>query len=480
MKWPLTPGMQVEFIISSSLDHVQNDPRFVGYDLFQAISRGITNWNLAFGYDAFTVRKARKDEDIGQIGKNFVFVDPDLSAGAASASWHRNPNTGEVLGATVYLPAQVVQAADAMFRDDPALSIAAFSLLPRPPRRALYWDTLGSSPTSEGCKMWGPAYRPLPADLEFAGRFEPPAFPITSLSKKEKVEQYITYHILHQVGHTLGLQHNLKGSLGYNLSANSVTASVMDYLDDRDAVLATAPQAFDIAAIQYLYDISLSRPSGKFCNESGMTLDVDCVGYDRGSDPYTQVTLPQYLEQLCSYLDGTAPIPTDRVIDALLDSIRAGSSEARRIQAFRDAFHSTGCAVAVGKVDMVKVMSIPGYAARVDLIAKRLVEYLVIAPHRTGRLFNDGKLIGGSSFSSIYSEADKLISNFDKLRSVATRRMLATWMKNLQTFDAYKSLARAANELDREIRSGIADPTEAISAEDTLKYMDKLLNPYFY
>jgi hypothetical protein len=52
-------------------------------------------------------------------------------------------------------------------------------------------------------------------------------------------------------------------------------------------------------------------------------------------------------------------------------------------------------------------------------------------------------------------------------------------MKQLQTVDAYKALAVGASQLDAEIRSGIADPIEAIKAEDTLKYMDKLLNPYF-
>ncbi len=61
-----------------------------------------------------------------------------------------------------------------------------------------------------------------------------------TLTKKQKVEAYMTHTVMHEIGHTLGLRHNFKGSLGQT--------SVMDYPLQQDAVALTAPGAYDVDA----------------------------------------------------------------------------------------------------------------------------------------------------------------------------------------------------------------------------------------
>ena len=59
------------------------------------------------------------------------------------------------------------------------------------------------------------------------------------------------------------------------------TSSVMEYVDDFDAVNADKPQSYDIDAIKLLYGLSTTRPTDKFCNDSGVAVDPDCTTFDR-------------------------------------------------------------------------------------------------------------------------------------------------------------------------------------------------------
>ena len=73
------------------------------------------------------------------------------------------------------------------------------------------------------------------------------------MTGKEFLEKYLTQVILHEVGHTLGLRHNFKGSLS--------VSSVMDYNAEADAVRLDKPGAYDVAAVRYLYGLSAAAPT---------------------------------------------------------------------------------------------------------------------------------------------------------------------------------------------------------------------------
>jgi len=478
IKWGVSAGKPVEFVVSDTVDKIQADPRFAGYDLYGAIAKGVTNWNAAFGFDALRVRKATKDDDFAQDDKNFILVDTDPNLGASFANWRSNPNTGEVRGASVYFSPFFIELADLLFDDDPPAPLT-FGSRDKPHRTLLSWDPLRPQRGDDPTLFWASTYKGArPGRGEAAGPRPSLATHLTALTKKQKVEQYITHNILREIGHTLGLRHNFKGSLKFDETKGIVTSSVMDHLDDFDAVFADKPGSYDIAAVKLLYGLSTALPSDAFCNETGPAQDPDCAAFDRTEDPYTKVALADYQLVLKDYLDGLSPVAPNTTLNAVLGYVRRGRVASVRAKALADAWNTSGYAVQVGKVDATKLATVPGYGARTDLIGRRVIQRLLLdAPALRGRFTNDPQ--DAAILSALFTEAVRQIKNEDKIRSVDTRRVLAGWMKRLQTIEAYRALAVGASQLDAEIRAGIPDPEEAIKAEDTLKYMDSLLSPYF-
>ena len=54
-RWNIKPGMApIKWTISSRLAALQADPRYSKYDFVKAVQEGITGWNKAFGFTAFT------------------------------------------------------------------------------------------------------------------------------------------------------------------------------------------------------------------------------------------------------------------------------------------------------------------------------------------------------------------------------------------------------------------------------------------
>ena len=95
-----------------------------------------------------------------------------------------------------------------------------------------------------------------------------------SLDNKALLDQGLRWLILHEVGHTLGLNHNMKASILWNekevhnkaLTKGTLTGSVMDYTPVNVAPLntkqgdffQTKPGPYDLWAIEYGYSTSLS------------------------------------------------------------------------------------------------------------------------------------------------------------------------------------------------------------------------------
>ena len=101
--------------------------------------------------------------------------------------------------------------------------------------------------------------------------------------------QYITNLTLHEVGHTLGLRHNFRGSQLYSpteihnkdITGNTIMSSVMDYDPiniapegvEQGIFFSTVPGVYDKWAIKFGYTPNLSDEERKKINEYGLTIE---------------------------------------------------------------------------------------------------------------------------------------------------------------------------------------------------------------
>ena len=478
VKWAVSAMKPIQWVVSPDIDKLQaSSPDFMGVDLYGAIAKGVTNWNTVFGYEALKVRKGTADDSWADDDTNYILVDLDPSYGAAFANWRINPNNGEVRGASVYFSSLWAQIADLIFTDDTTLT--ALPKIDRPQVPTLLWAGMPLKASTPLCTKWAPIYKGTGRndDLKEGLPHLPAA---TLLTKKQKIEQYITHVVIHEVGHTLGLRHNFKGSLKFDPAKSVYSSSVMEYIDDFDAIFASTPQSYDIDAIKLLYGLSMTAPKDPFCNDGNVSFDPDCTTFDRTENPYTKVNLPAYKGYLADFLDGKSPVAPNNTLNIVLGYLRQATTVATLNSVFADVTNQTGYSVLVGKVDATKLKTIPGYGARADFIAQRVMQRLFLDdPSLRGRFTDDPP--GESTFdASVLAELTGQIKNTDKIRSVASRKVAANILKKLQTVDAFNALREGSAALAGDIMGGTLSPDEQAQAEDLLKYIDtKLLSPYF-
>jgi hypothetical protein len=147
--WNIQRGMRpIAWKISLEVQRFVKNPKYAQYDVLGAIVRGVESWNEVFGFKAFEAKLAAPNESAGDDDVNFIHFDIDNQFGFAFANWRTNPNTGEILGASVYFSSSVVDRADLSFSDDmPAMPMplqAKEGLPPRPKVPTLSWGALGS------------------------------------------------------------------------------------------------------------------------------------------------------------------------------------------------------------------------------------------------------------------------------------------------------------------------------------------------
>ncbi|WP_394850019.1 zinc-dependent metalloprotease [Pendulispora brunnea] len=261
-RWAIHPGMRpIRWILSSDFTKVQQ--AYPEYDILGAVRRGITNWNEAFGFEALAAEVATEGDFLDDDDKNVIYFDADPRAGYAFANWRTNPNTGEIRGASVYFSAVFLAPAKA-----------------------------SSAASSPQLTQWGA--------FEARGLCSMPVRAPANPSDKAAVEAEITHTILHEIGHTLGLRHNFKGSLV------PPSSSVMDYLTAKDSVQRTVPGAYDRDALAYLYGLhpNARLPSQPFCTDEHVSADPECARFDATDDPLAKDAGPSYQAALVAYLKG--------------------------------------------------------------------------------------------------------------------------------------------------------------------------------
>ncbi len=466
-RWDLYPGMTpIKWYITKSLADL--DATMPQFDLVDAVKRGIEGWNDALGFTAFTAEVAGPGDNFADDDKNFVIFDPDPSLGYAFANWRTNPNTGEIRGASVYLGRGWILddyfPPDAGSGDGTGDVIAqAARLAPakeKHPVTRLVWDAL---PSDTLCAYWAPSYRNSDGAriMHEAG-----------LTQKESVEKYLTHAVTHEIGHTLGLRHNFKGTLV------PPTSSVMDYSPTDIRLLADHPGSYDVAAVEYLYGQSTDLPAEPFCTDGDYYSDPECGVFDEGADPLWDFHAPDF-DLIADYvlLWGLPADLAGYYLDyygvGILGFVRNGDSWRNQPQS---AWQHVMERVAA-PVDPSLLAGSPYYGEGADAIATWVLRQLFLDPPSPDAYITD-PVWDPSIISDAVDQARQILSNVNGIRSVGSRRAMVDLLKKQQTEEAFLALRDARDAVDAEIATA-ADPAQAALLEDLEARIDAALSPYF-
>jgi hypothetical protein len=233
-----------------------------------SVTAGVLEWNKAFEKiglrNAIVVKQQPDDADWDNMDARHAsirwFSAADLGGGLAIGPSQSDPRTGEIFDADIVVSESFARVARRLIAEDAPPSSA-----PTPPPVAA---TMLRGHADEFCDVADGAA----AELDFAldvlearGDIEP-----GSPEAEAYVQDVIKSTMIHEVGHTLGLKHNFKGSTIYTESQlrdkaftdkNGISGSIMDYtavnlpLDGEPRTTLTQDRIgpYDYWAIEYAY-----------------------------------------------------------------------------------------------------------------------------------------------------------------------------------------------------------------------------------
>jgi hypothetical protein len=267
--------------------------------------------------------------------------------------------------------------------------------------------------------------------------------------------------VTHEVGHTLGLRHNFKGSL------MPPTSSIMDYSILAAAIAAPTPGPYDRAAIAYLYGQSTDLPPQPFATDEDTLTDPNAVRFDAPSPtPLIDYQIPQYASFTSMLFTGQFPPQVAPLIVQFFGTEVLGY--ARR--------GTTAEAAAAWKAVLDGARSplaSPATAAAADALSAAVFDELYL--HTTGAITAPPSDPG--VVAAIAADGKSLLINSDGARSFATRRLVVDALKKAQTQDAFLALRDARDAITATL-NGLS-PSDRALTEDLLARITAAISPYF-
>ena len=465
--WNIRPGMKpIRWLISPLVKQASQRPelRQLGIDLAEVVKAGIESWNTAFGFPALEARMADPDDSFADDDKNYFVWDVDPSVGFAFADFRVNPNTGEIRGASVYFNDGFVdRALDSFDPDRPAEPAEAPVARPVTRRPALAWQPFPRRPL---CNLTPSPLRQLRQKLPLGE-----GLPAT---RKERIEKALALTVAHEIGHTLGLRHNFKGSL------LPPTSSVMEYTSDPQSAAAAIPGAYDVAAIRHLYGGG-PRPTQPFCTDDHLVGDPLCAHFDEGADPLREFWGPIYEQFTRLYLstgNELGALASGVLMDFVVGFAQRAATPAERLAAWNILVADIRVPVAPARLT-----TFPSYADAANDLARGLFTRLVPdATRPPPRTWNGipvplpplDPVVGGL----LRDELRGNLLNLDGFRSFPTRRLSVDALKTWQTLPAFEVLREARVALVPPAEPPLPGDQQAL-VEDLLARIQRAVTPYF-
>ncbi|RLD25647.1 MAG: hypothetical protein DRI75_13025 [Bacteroidetes bacterium] len=221
-------------------------------------------WNLAFekaGFKNAVIIKQQPDDadwDAGDIRYNVLrwTSSPRPPFGGYGPSFV-NPKTGEILGADIML--EFSSLANSLRNEKLFEKAALYD----------FYEEMSNEINSKDHNTICAASQMAQLNQMF-GSLANTVFEASSMEKSKMLNEFLHFLILHEMGHTLGLNHNMKSSQLHSIadvnneaitSKVGLTGSVMDYpsinfnldRDNQGEYWTTTPGPYDVWAIQFGY-----------------------------------------------------------------------------------------------------------------------------------------------------------------------------------------------------------------------------------
>jgi hypothetical protein len=465
IKWNVRAGGKpIQWVISGLAEKIRSQPHLAEFDFLSAIKTGIESWNQVFGFRALEARPAKDGEDPGQDNVNYFIFDTDRAADSAYAQFRPNPNTGEIRGASVYFPIGLIEG------DIPPPGATEEQIQPVgasevPPglarastgdqaRKILTWS---GAPMASACDLGLNSLERLKRQAA-SGESQ-------GISRKDFVERYVAAIAAHEIGHTLGLRHNFKGSL---LQPSS---SVMEYLPTLEMVeMGPSPGSYDVEAIRYLYGLSEAAPRTPFCTDEQTNLDPECRRFDKGTMPLVQYYIPWYGAVAALFLQGALPPKLIVFVDEIVPHVRVAADPGAREAAYKAA------------VAPLKLPVGPMVKAEIrDFLTREVLQRLFVRPLPASSTVPKELTAARRPTEPVLAAAVADIKSFlidaDGSRSMAIRRESADLLQAFQHASGYAALMEARDTVAAKLP--MLTGNTAIETTDLLKRIQRHLDMYF-